>query len=102
MATITKSELKKHITDALEEGLSNKGIAEYLNAQFNIPEDQGIPASDVPFYKEKVGLKGMRPKKKRFFTIIEDEDSKEAEQDSAEEEPRTEYYEEPKEENPIY
>jgi len=99
MATITKAELKKHILDALEQGLGNKDIADYLNEKFNVPEDQSIPPADVPFYKEKVGLKGVRPKKKKFFTIIEDDvaefEDPPADEVSAEElPPATEYSEE--------
>ena len=72
MIKIRAEELKKLILDALEQGLSNKGIAEYLNEQFKVPEEQKITTADVMFYKEKVGLKGFKPKKKKFFIIVEE------------------------------
>lgn len=94
MTKITVSELKKHILDALEQGLNNKGIADYLNQQFEVPEEQQITSADVAFYKDKVGLKGVKPKKKRFFTIIEEEDETQAEIEASESLPSTEYLEE--------
>lgn len=72
---ITKEELKDLIQNALEEGLNTAEIADKFNAKYG-SENAKLTASDITRFKELVGLKGAKPKKKRnsVFEIVEEDE----------------------------
>ncbi len=91
MPRITLNELKSKIEEALEQGMSNKEMAEHFNREF-VEDGNRLSASDIPKYKDMVGLKGAKPKKKKepFFEIV-DESSEEEDQSQI---PESEYHRE--------
>lgn len=73
MTKITLGRLREELQNGLEKGFTNKEIADALNERYGSEGGAKLTANDIRVYKEKVGLKGAKPKRKQFFEIIEDE-----------------------------
>ncbi len=78
---VTREELKSLIQDALDMGLSTQEMADKFNSLYG-SEDSKLTAADMTRFKEMVGLKGAKPKKKRnsVFELIDDMEMDEPEE----------------------
>jgi hypothetical protein len=73
MIKISKSELREKLITLMELGLTNAEIATRLNEEFNADETNALTAMKVAQFKDAVGLKGWKPKKKSLFELIDDD-----------------------------
>jgi len=72
MVDVTKAEMIEKLTHFIQElGLTNAEIAEKLNEEFEATDATRIGATHVSKIKEQLGLKGMKPKKKALFRLVD-------------------------------
>ena len=74
MIQVSKKVLSEKITYYAQElGLKNDEIAEKLNEEYGATEDNKLRAPQVAKLKDVLGLKGLKPKKKALFELVDDE-----------------------------
>ena len=74
MIKINKTEMKSKIENLAQDlGLTNKEIAEKLNEEFTLEGRNKLSTGDVAKLKAQLGLKGLKPKKRAAFELIDDE-----------------------------
>ena len=73
MREVTKAEMIEKLTYFTQElGLTNAEIAEKLNEEFEANDANKMRAPHVAKVKEQLGLKGMKPKKKALFELVDE------------------------------
>jgi hypothetical protein len=74
MQKVNRTELINKLTYWTQElGLTTEEIAERINTDYNATDETKYTRADVAKLKAALGLKGLKPKKKALFEIIEDE-----------------------------
>ncbi len=71
MIRITKAELTSKIVSLMDLGLKNNEIAVRLNEEYNADVSNKLSTASVAALKKQLGLKGMKPKKRALFELIE-------------------------------
>lgn len=75
MRKVTRSEMIEKITRYAQDlGLKNAEIAERLNKDFDATRENKMSSAQVAKLKADLGIKGMKPKKKALFELVEDEE----------------------------
>lgn len=73
MRKVTKAEMIEKLTKFTQDlGLTNAEIAEKLNSEFEATDANKMSAVHVGKLKEQLGLKGMKPKKKALFELVDE------------------------------